>query len=82
MKNRGLRTRQGPFPVTVEYEGRMYEGSYFVAGTGDQAFVTVWFEGEEKSTQAGRTGSEGTARDLIGRILAWRDFSRRKASTT
>lgn len=82
MRNRASSGTQGPFPVTTEYEGRTYEGSYYVVGTGDRAFVTLWFEGESKSTQAGNTGAEGTAERLLGQLLAWRDFARSKSANS
>lgn len=66
---------RGPFPVTIERDGRTVTGSYTVEGTGPTALVDVTSTYGSKSTQAGASGPEVTAQMVLGNLVAWKDFS-------
>lgn len=65
---------RGPFPVQIERDGRIIDGTYTVEGSGPTATVTVTSEGKTESSQAGNSGEEETAKRLLSQTQA--DFRR------
>ena len=66
---------RGPFPVEIERDGKTITGTYTVEGTGPTALVHVSSAYGSKSTQAGNSGAEETAKMVLGGMVAWRDFN-------
>ncbi len=64
----------GPYPIEIEKDGKTIAGAYTVEGDGPNALVNVSSDYGSKSTQAGNSGAEVTAKRVLGDMVAWKEF--------
>jgi hypothetical protein len=53
------------FPVTIDLDGKIYQGSYSV----ERGMITVWAAGGSKTTQVGNIPVETLAKILLSELV-------------